>query len=220
MVTERVDPSAWNSAAVLLPAVATAAHRVRADTVGLIGVGVSAGIVRTLDRVGVSYDNGQFLGDRSSPVQLTAKVVGGGVVPSYPSPGVVHRTLLTREPPDTPGGPDDVRSLLGDAVTLVGEAVAGVPDDALPVVTTAWSLSRFAPARRQGFLSRLQAASAARTLVWVSVEGVGVAPGVPTLGDRPASGHSTIGLTILDRRAPGAEALGRCWSRGRALAFL
>jgi hypothetical protein len=35
--------------------------------------------------------------------------------------------------------------------------------------------------------------------------GVGVAPAIPTLGDRRASGHSIIG---------------RCWSRGRLLAWL
>ena len=115
--------------------------------------GVPAGEVRTLDRVGVSYDNGQFLGDRSSPVQLTAKVVGGGVVPSYPSPGVVHRTLLTREPPDTPGGPDDVRSLLGDEVyfetvreTLAAHRFGAIGTDAF-IDTFATALGPEATAR-------------------------------------------------------------------------
>jgi hypothetical protein len=57
-------------------------------------------------------------------------------------------------------------------------------------------------------------------VAWVSVEGVGVAPAVPTLGDRRASGHSTIGLAVLDGSVLHAEALGRCWSRGRLLAWL
>jgi hypothetical protein len=52
------------------------------------------------------------------------------------------------------------------------------------------------------------------------VEGVGVAPTIPTLGDRRASGHSIIGLAILDRSTLRAEAIGRCWSRGRLLAWL
>jgi hypothetical protein len=61
-------------------------------------------------------------------------------------------------------------------------------------------------------------------VAWVSVEGVGVAPEIPTLGDRPASGHSIIGLAVFDRHPEGTrlrtEALGRCWSRGRWLAWL
>jgi len=52
------------------------------------------------------------------------------------------------------------------------------------------------------------------------VEGVGVAPSVPTLGDRPASGHSIIGVALLGRPALPAEAVGRCWSRGRFVSWL
>jgi hypothetical protein len=39
----------------------------------------------------------------------------------------------------------------------------------------------------------------------VPAEGVGVAPTIPTLGDRRASGHSIIGLAIFDRSALRAE---------------
>jgi hypothetical protein len=54
----------------------------------------------------------------------------------------------------------------------------------------------------------------------VSAEGVGVAPAVPTLGDRGASGHSTVGLAVVDRSSLRAEAVARCWSRGRSVAWL
>jgi hypothetical protein len=54
----------------------------------------------------------------------------------------------------------------------------------------------------------------------VSAEGVGVAPAVPTLGDRRASGHSIIGLAMFDGPMMRAEAIGRCWSQGRYLAWL
>jgi hypothetical protein len=57
-------------------------------------------------------------------------------------------------------------------------------------------------------------------VAWVSAEGVGVAPSVPTLGDRHASGHSIVGLAVLDRSARRVEAIGRCWSRGRFLSWL
>ncbi|NAZ75511.1 DUF2332 family protein, partial [Kineococcus sp. T13] len=110
--------------------------------------------------------------------------------------------------------------LRGEPVDLLAGAVARVPAEALPVVTTTWALSRVPPGRRPRFLRRLHEAAAGRPLAWVSVEGVGVAPGVPTLGDRPASGHSLVGLALLGGADPRVETVGRCWSRGRSLAWL
>jgi hypothetical protein len=71
-----------------------------------------------------------------------------------------------------------------------------------------------------GFLQRLQDAAAGRPVAWVSVEGVGVAPAMPTLGDRRAFGHNTIGLAAFDPSSLRAEAVGRCWSQGRWLSWL
>ena len=110
--------------------------------------------------------------------------------------------------------------LPGDPIEVLPDALNRVPADALPVVTTTWALSRFSPERRLRFLHRLEEAAAGRPVAWVSAEGVGVAPTIPTLGDRPASGHSIIGLAVFDRSTRRAEALGRCWSRGRLLAWL
>jgi hypothetical protein len=95
-----------------------------------------------------------------------------------------------------------------------------VPADALPVVTTTWTLSQFPAERRVPFPRRLAEVAAGRTVAWVSVEGVGVAPTVPTLGDRPASGHSIVGVAVLDGSALSTEAVGRCWLRGRFLEWL
>jgi hypothetical protein len=111
--------------------------------------------------------------------------------------------------------------LRGDAVEVMPDAFARVPADALPVVTTTWALSRFPLESRLRFLHRLDEAAGGRAVVaWVSAEGVEVAPAIPTLGDRRASGHSIIGLAMFDRSALHAEAIGRCWSRGRFLAWL
>ena len=57
--------------AVLYPAIAEAARRVGANAVGLIDVGCSAGLNLNVDRVGITYSNGQSLGDPSSAVQQT-----------------------------------------------------------------------------------------------------------------------------------------------------
>lgn len=115
---------------------------------------------------------------------------------------------------------DPPQLLRGTAVELLPDALARVPADVLPVVTTTWALSQLSLESRLRFLHRLDEAPAGRAVAWVSAEGVGVAPAIPTLGDRRASGHSIIGLAVFDRSALRAEAVGRCWSRGRQLAWL
>jgi hypothetical protein len=236
--------------AVLYPAIAEAAHRGGATAVGLIDVGASAGLNLHVDRVGISYGgDGRPLGDPSSPVRVSASVVGDRSVPARAMPEVVSRIGVGRDPVDVTD-PDDVRwlracvqpdrpqrrarldaelalaatdpplLLRANAVEALFEALARVPADALPVVTTTWALSRLPHQERTRFLHRLEEAAADRTVAWVSAEGVGVAPSIPTLGDRRASGHSIIGLAVLDRSGPRAEAVGRCWSRGRLLAWL
>ena len=110
--------------------------------------------------------------------------------------------------------------LHGDAVEVMLDAFARVPADALPVVTTTRALSRFPLESRLRFLHRLDEAASGRAVAWVSAGGVGVAPAIPTLGDRRASGHSIIGLAVIDHSVLHAEAVGRCWSQGRLLAWL
>ncbi len=110
--------------------------------------------------------------------------------------------------------------LHGDAVEVLPDAFARVPADALPVVTTTWALSSFPLESRLRFLHRLDEVAAARAVAWVSAEGVGVAPTIPTRGDRRASGHSILSLAVFDRSVLRAEDMGRCWSQGRMLAWL
>jgi len=110
--------------------------------------------------------------------------------------------------------------LRGDAVEVLPDALARVPADALPVVTTTWALSSFPLESRLRFLQRLDEAATHRTVAWVSAEGVGVAPAIPTFGDRRASGHSIIGLALFGHSGLRADGIGRCWSRGRLLAWL
>jgi hypothetical protein len=230
--------------AVLYPAVTEAARRVGADAVGLIDVGRPAGLNLNVDRVGVTYDNGQALGDPTSPVQVSASVVGDRPVPAGAVPDVVARVVVDRDPVDVTD-PDAARwlraclppehgerlaaeialttpplLLAGDPVEVLAAAFARVPADALPVVTTTWALSALPLEGRLRFLHRLDEAATDRAVAWVSVEGVGVAPSVPTLGDRRASGHSTIGVAVFRHSTLRTEAVGRCWSRGRLLAWL
>ena len=235
--------------AVLHPLVAEAACRAGADAVGLIGVASSAGLDLHVDRVGISYSDGTSLGDPSSAVQLSCSVVGDRPVPARAVPEVVARVAVDPDPVDGTDA-DDARWLRaclgldqperlarleaelalvatapplllpGDPLEVLPDAVARVPATALPVVTTAWALSTLSLERRLRFLHRLVEAAAGRPVAWVSAEGVGVAPAVPTLGDRRASGHSILGVAVFDGPALHAEAVGRCWSRGRLLSWL
>jgi hypothetical protein len=235
--------------AVLYPAIAEAARRAGAKAVGLIDIGRSAGLNLNVDRVGITYSNGPSLGDPSSPVQLTSRIAQDRAVPTRAMPEVVARIGLDLDPIDVSDA-DDARwlraclppdqperlarldaemalaatapplLLSGDVAELLPDAIARVPADVLPVVTTTWALSQFSLETRQRFLRRLKEAASGRTVAWVSAEGVGVAPTIPTLGDRAASGHSIIGLALFGRSTQPAEAIGRCWSRGRFLAWL
>jgi hypothetical protein len=248
-VRRRTRTSETGRCEVLYPAIAEAACRAGANAVGLIDVGCSAGLNLNVDRVGITYSNGQSLGDPSSPVQLSSSIVGDRPVPARDMPEVVARVGVDLHPVDVtdandarwlracvwPDQPERAARLeaemalaatapplllQGDAVELMPDAFARVPAGALPVVTTTWALSRFPLESRLRFLHRLDEAATDRAVAWVSAEGVGVAPAIPTLGDRRASGHSIIGLAMFDRSVRRAEALGRCWSRGRFLAWL
>lgn len=245
----RLRPEEVGHPGVLLPAVAEAARRAGALAVGLVSVGCGAGFDLALDRSYVTYGDGTGLGDPSSPVRTTCGLPQGGHVPDRAVPEVVARVGIDPDPSDVTDpvdarwlraclAPDDrprrsrldaevgllaeLRPTLlhGDVLDRLPDALALVPAAALPVVLTTWSLSALAPTDRLRFLQALDAAATRRTVAWVSVEGVGVAPGVPTFGDRPASGHSIVGITLLAHASLRSEAVGRCWSRGRLLAWL
>ncbi|PWW23803.1 hypothetical protein JD79_02979 [Geodermatophilus normandii] len=247
--SRRPRPDETGRCAVLYPAIAEAARRAGADAVGLVAVGCPAGLDLTVDRVGITYGDGPTLGDPSSPVQHSCATVGARPVPERAVPEVVTRIVVDVDPLDVTD-PDDARwlraclppdrpeerarldaemalaatapplLLRGDAVEVLPDALARVPAGALPVVTTTWALSRSEPASRLRLLQRLDEAATGRPVAWVSAEGVGVAPAVPTLGDRRASGHSIVGVVVSGHSTLHAEAVGRCWSRGRLLAWL
>src|SRR6266567_5569966 len=243
-VRRKTRTSETGRCAVLYPAIAEAARRAGANAVGLIDVGCSAGLNLHVDRVGITYSNGQSLGDPSSGVQLSSSIVGDRPLPARAMPEVVARVSVDLDPVDMTDA-DDARwlraclwpdqperaarleaeialaatapplLLQGDAVQVMPDAFARVPADALPVVTTTWALSHFPLESRLRFLHRLDQAAAGRAVAWVSAEGVGVAPAIPTVGDRRASGHSIIGLAVFGRSAPRPAAANGLGAQGR-----
>ncbi len=162
-------------------------------------------------------------GSCSTARRSTCATLCTGIASGRPTTGHPHLddeiALAESSPP---------QQISGDPITALADAVSCVPDRALPVVITTWSLSRFSPERRRRFVHALGEVSSARRTAWVSVEGGvgGVVPTIPTLGgDRPVSGHSIIGLTVfepstaLPRFDVAGDALGRCWSRGRFMSW-
>ena len=109
-VRHRVRSDESGRGTVLYPAIGRAAQLARADAIGMVDVGCSAGLNLTVDRVGITYSNGQSLGDKASPVQLSASIVGGRPVPTSLIPEVVSRIGIDRDPIDVTD-PDDVRWL-------------------------------------------------------------------------------------------------------------
>ncbi len=248
-VRRRPRPDETGRCPLLYPAIAEVAHRAGATAIGLIDVGCSAGLNLNVDRVAIGYGNGQSLGDPASSVRLSASVVGDRPIPTRAMPEVVARIGIDLDPVDVtdaeqarwlraclwPDQPERIARLdaelalaatapplllAGDAVELLPDALARVPADALPVVTTTWTLSRLSLDDRLRFLQRLDEAATDRPVAWVPVEGVGVAPAIPTFGDRRASGHSIIGLALFEHAALHTEGVGRCWSQGRLLSWL
>jgi len=235
--------------AVLYPAVAEAARRVGAVAVGLIDIGGAASLNLNVDRVAITYDDGTSLGDPASPVRQSCSMVGRIPVPAVLLPTVVAKVGVDKDALD-PADTEDARWLRAcmwpeereraallekeiilaatarpllmraDPIEALHDAIAHVPDMALPIVMTTWALSRLSGDRRSRFVDRLVGASGDRLVAWVSVEGVGGARSLPTLGDRRASGHSLVGVTIVERSARRAEVVGRCWSRGRMFEWL
>ncbi|MEU5840668.1 DUF2332 family protein [Rhodococcus sp. NPDC047139] len=216
----KAAPDEPGRCSVLYPAIAEAAHRAGATAIGLIDVARPAATNLHVDRAGITYSDGMFLGEPDSVVQEHCSIVHGGSVPGRTMPPVVARIALARRRADLEGSPiaaDSSLRLHGDVVELLPDAIAAVPEEALPVVMTTWALSRLSIARRALFVQRLGEAATSAKVAWVSVEGVGVAPSVPTLGDRPASGHSIVGIAVFEGSSQSVDAVARCWSRGRML---
>ena len=232
--------------AVLYPAITEAAKRVSADRIALIDIGCSAGLNLNVDHAGIQYDDGLLLGDPESVLQLQCERRGERPIPNRSMPEVVARIGVDLNPVDIndeadarwlraclwPDQPERAARLdaamqlsagsqpallRGDALELLPEALQVVPVGAVPVVITTWALAYFSLEDRLRFLRRLDEYGARQALAWVSAEGVGIAPSVPTMGDSRLSGHSLVGVAVFDGPGLRVDVVGRCHPHGRWL---
>ena len=236
--------------ALLYPAIARAALDAGAARVALVDVGCSAGLNLQLDKYSISYSDGVVVGDPQSPVHLTCDVVGEHVPPRPPAlphvtqrVGVDLRPVDVRDPAETrwleacvwPDQPErrarlraacalaithPVRFVAGDVLDVLPGVLASVEQDVLPVVITTWAIAYLKPSDRFRFLHRLGAAALDRPIAWVSGEAVGLAPGVPTIGDAKTAAHSLLAVAVADGRRFSAETVARCHPHGRWIEWL
>jgi hypothetical protein len=235
--------------AILYPAIAEAARRAGATSIGLVDVGCSAGLNLNVDRVGIAYSDGTFLGEPDSVLQLQSEARGGVAVPANPMPPVVARIGVDLNPVDVtddadarwlraclwPDQPERLERLnaaielragapptliQGDAVEVLADAVAKVPADALAVLTTTWALAYFSLEDRLRFLRRVDEAAAQRPVAWVSAESVGIGPAVPTMGDSRRAPHSLVGIAVAHGASIRVDTVARCQPHGAWLEWL
>jgi len=131
----------------------------------------------------------------------------------WPDTGRLARTRLALE--EVRRTPPHI--VEGDAVDAVGEVVAGLAPEVVPVVVTTWALAYLAPERRLAFRQALVSAAPERTVAWISAEGGGVVD-IPGGADAPSDGGgiraSVLGLVTARGGRAGAELLGYCHPHG------
>jgi hypothetical protein len=238
LATRHVNTNEVGRSAVLGPALTTAALRL-GGPLGHVDVGCSAGLNLLCDRYLLDYGPAGATGPADAPVHIVCRVAGG-VPPIAPLlPPVVARVGLDRSPVDVTDD-DEARWQLAcvwadtgrlprtrlaidearrapltlvqaDAVEGVPAVIAGLPADAVAVVTTTQVVAYLSPAQRSGFRDALAAASHDRPVAWISAEAQGVVDLVPSAA-APSDGQgveaSVLGLAMFRDGAVDAEVLG------------
>ncbi|HMQ24605.1 MAG TPA: DUF2332 domain-containing protein [Acidimicrobiales bacterium] len=209
LATERVNTNEVGRSAVIGPALTLVADRLGAP-LAHVDVGCSAGLNLLVDRYRMDYGPLGVTGPVDAAVELRCEVLAGRPPIASTLPTIAARVGLDLGPtdvhdshqvrwqlacvwPDT-GRLDRTRRALeearrhpltlvaGDAVEEVGGVIAGLPAEAVAVVTTTWVAGYFSPAQRAGFHDALATASVAgsRPVAWISAEGHGVVDAVPS----------------------------------------
>lgn len=183
-------------AAALLPALAHLLAVEPGRSLALIDVGTSAGAQLLFDRFHYEYSDGVRWGATDAPVTLRCRVDAGRLPPLDPVAGSVSRRIgLDLDPPAladpltrrwieasapfesgrTAALIDLVREcevevIAGDAIDLLADLVADLPENVLPVVYDSVSVCYFSADARAALRARLSSISRSRDLAWVSLE--------------------------------------------------
>jgi hypothetical protein len=247
LATEQVNTNEVGRSAVIGPALTTVASRLAAP-LSHVDVGCSAGLNLLCDRYRLDYGHAGATGPVDAPVEIQCEVVGGSPPIAAFLPTITARIGLDRAPldvhdpqqsrwqlacvwPDT-GRLTRTRLALeearrtpltlvrGDAVEKVGDLIAGLPRDAVAVVTTTWVVAYFSPDERTAFRDALAAASETRPVAWISAESHGVVDLIPSdsaPSDQNGVEWSTLGLVTFREGRADPELLGYVHPHGSGL---
>ena len=238
LATRHVNTNEVGRSGALGPALTTVAARLGGPLAHL-DVGCSAGLNLLSDRYLLDYGPAGRTGPADARVRIDCRVAGGSPPIAPLLPTIVARVGLDRAPvdvndddeaqwqlacvwPDTGFLPltrlalEETRRtpltlVRGDAAEGVGPAIAGLPADAVAVVTTTQVVAYFSGEQRAGFRDALAAASHDRPVAWISSEVDGVVdviPGGTVPSDDQGVAASVLGLVVFRDGAIDAELLG------------
>ncbi len=216
----RIQTNDCGRSALIAPGLTWLSTRLEGP-LALVDVGASAGINLLCDRFRIDYGNYGATGPPLAAVQISCQVKGATPPIATSLPPIVARIGIDRSPIDL-SDPDDARWLLacvwpdtgrlertaaaiklaqadpptvvrGDGNECLSAVLAGLPENATPVVVTTWAFAYFSPEDRTHFISLLEAESRARPMAWLSAEGRGT---VPAFAREPTPGND-LGADIL-----------------------
>ena len=249
LATERVNTNEVGRSAVIGPALTLVAERLGAP-LGHVDVGCSAGLNLLADRYRLDYGPRGATGPVDAAVELHCEVLAGRPPIARALPAVTARVGLDLAPADVHDPhqlrwqlacvwPDTGRlertrraleearrhpltSVSGDAVEEVGGVIAGLPPDAVAVVTTTWVVAYFSLEQRAAFYDAVARASAGRSrpVTWISAEGQGVVDAIPSEAppvDDLGVERSVLGLVTFEDGHGRPELLGYTHPHGRSL---
>ncbi len=211
-------------ASALVPALAHVLAAADRKRLSLIEVGTSAGLQLMFDRYRYEYGDGTIWGDAGSEVTLECRLMSGRL-PDLDclTEAVASRTGVDIAPP-TLSSPDtrqwieassgfamqrtsrliDLVTEMspaiveGDAADLIGDLVAAVPADQLPVVYNSASVIYFPRHRQETFGENLKRASLERDLVWISNETFRIDPTGAVITTQGAQLPEDVTQEIID----------------------
>ena len=202
LCTRRVQTNEVRRCALLLPAFGLAARVASGRPLALVEIGTSAGLNLLWDQYAYDYSTGHVYGNAQSPVQLVCELRGERRPPlPRQMPPVASRLGIELKPVDVrdPDAVDWLRSLVwpehtarlsrldraiervravapplraGDALDLLPEVLAAVPEDVLLCLYHTFTINQFSHEARDRLDALLHAHGARRDLCCISVSGV------------------------------------------------
>lgn len=236
ITTRLVQTNEIRRCACLLPAFGLVAARTAGQPLALVEIGASAGLNLLWDRYGYDYGDGGHTGDAQSPVQIACTLRGtlSPPLPAV-LPTVATRVGLDLHPLDVRDAdanlwlralvwPDETERaellrcalqvaqqsppwlMAGDALELLPEVLAAIPDGQTLCVFHTHTINQFSPEDRARLSALLAAHAAARDLYRVSIEWLG-------------EEHPRLELTVFEGGTPAVKLLAHCGSHGEWLAW-